>query len=148
MQEQQREGSVFQRKGGGGRATGWMFLVVCLHEGPHRRGLCAGKASGGTPTRTHTSPMTSQLTEQPAGMLLRKERLCGGEEKGDGRGGKGGEEEEEKAWPGKSPGTPTLWDRTGRGWTEADRATKKTKTGLKEETLLPQMIQAVLTSRD
>lgn len=49
--------------------------------------------------------MTSQLTAQPAGMLLRKERLCGGEER-DGRGGKGGEEEEEKAWPGKSPALP------------------------------------------
>lgn len=49
--------------------------------------------------------MTSQITELPAGMLLRKERLCGGEER-DGRGGKGGEEEEEKAWPGKSPALP------------------------------------------
>ena len=58
--------------------------------------------------------MTSQLTELPAGMLLRKERLCGGEER-DGRGGKGGEEEEEKAWPGKSPALPL----SGTGRTEA-----------------------------
>lgn len=90
--------------------------------------------------------MTSQLTEQPAGMFLRKERLCGGEEKGDGRGGKGGEEEEEKAWPGKSPALPLSG--TGRAEAGLKRTELKTKTGLKEETLLPRMIQAVLTLRD
>lgn len=57
--------------------------------------------------------MTSQLTEQPAGMLLRKEKLCGGEER-DGRGGKAVEEEEEKAWPGKKSGTPTIWNSTNQ----------------------------------
>lgn len=71
--------------------------------------------------------MTSQLTEQPAGMLLRKERLCGGEER-DGRGGKGGEEEEEKAWPGKSPALPlsgTGRSKAGLKGTELNRKKDK-----------------------
>lgn len=54
--------------------------------------------------------MTSQLAGQLAAMLLRK-KLCGGKER-DQREGKGGEEEEEKAWPGKSPTLPL--SRTGQ----------------------------------
>lgn len=57
--------------------------------------------------------MTSQLAGQLARMLVRKE-LCGGEER-DEREGKGGEEEEEKAWPWKSPALPL----SGTGQTKA-----------------------------
>lgn len=59
--------------------------------------------------------MTSQLSEQPAGMRLRKERLCRGEEKRwEGRkrrrrrGGKGLARE--------NSATPTDRRRTERGW--------------------------------
>lgn len=97
-----------------------MFLVVRLYEGLHSWGLCAGGHLGETPTRTHAQTRTHFAHDitayRGAGRnVTEKGEALWRRGKGDGRGGKGGEEEEEKAWPGKSPALPL----SGTGRAEA-----------------------------
>lgn len=92
-----------------------MFLER-LHEGPAQMGSLYGRASH-THTHTHlANDITAyrkadrNVTEKGEA-LWRRGKETGGE-------GKGGEEEEERAWPGKSPALPL----TGMGQSEAGKS--------------------------
>lgn len=103
------EGALLHRKGG----------ALLLHRVDVVAGsvfACGSSTDGvfvweGIWRNTHTRPVTSQLSERPAGMCLRKERLCGGEEEMGG--------EEEKMWkrPGQEkPAPPPNRHGAERGW--------------------------------
>lgn len=114
-------------------ATGWMFLVcVCSYEGLHRRGLCAG---GHLEKHAHThTHLAHDITAYRAAgrnvtekgeALWRRGKRREGRKRRRRRGGKGLAREKS--------GTPTIWDRTDRGWTEVSRA-KEGKTDKRRHT--------------
>lgn len=126
------EGSVFHRKGGVGSHRVDVFGVCVFVWRPAQTGSLCGRVFGETRTHTHTHLAHDITAYRAAGRnfsekgeaLWRRGKRREGRKRRR-RGGKGLAREKS--------GTPTIWDRTDRGWTEVNRA-KEGKTDKRRHT--------------